>query len=820
MNFLYELKYTLRMIRKKLGFSILCVLVIALGFPIALPLYSIVKNFAYASLPYSGGDRIVVLKQLDTRTNREVGDTTFDYFLFNGIKERSRSFEKLGAYQNIVTNISDGEFAQQYFGHRVTSEFLSYAETNPILGRSLLPEDESSGAEPVVLISYRIWQEYYTGDPEIVGKIARVNAQPHTIIGVMPDGFKYPSAAEIWLPFSIPSFSEPGTQPLFVMSGILNEGVSRAEASVELALIMQSLSAEAPGFYENRSAAAVRFTQAGLNNGAWLIKSVAITAICLFLVICINVGNLLILRANERVSELAIRSAMGAKRLSLISHVLLESFLVCFCGAMLGISFAGWVLNFLQGFLLSQSLDGRTLPFWWNFGFTQEVFYLSTILMLTLWLSSGIFAAWRASKDGISTVLAKNSQMGGGTSSGRLTQSLVGIQIVLSFFLLVLSGVYVFGFQGVLPSSVVSNPDNYLTATFDLDSARYRIPNQRRQYRSELVQELSQLNEFSEISIATALPGGGSEYSRAAVGDAGEMAEDAPLMAVNWIDSQYFDAISFELFGGRNFDTGDLPNGDPVAIVSESFAGRMLMASDSLLGKQIRLKDFSGIGEDFVTIIGVAPLASYDNSALNISQAPIIYRPIAQQNTASALKLIVKLNLATETPLIELENLVRESAALIDRDVPFYTFELMSTPIVLNVLFIRTLMIMFAAAAVGSLLLAVISIYGLISRTVHARTSEIGIRRAIGSPDSAIRGMFLKQALLYVIVAVIVGGGSAVLVINVLGSSLSSALNFVQILTIVFPSVTAAISLLVFYASYVPVRGVVAMEPGEALHYE
>lgn len=822
MNLWYELNYTLRVIRNKLGFNSLCVLVIALGYLVTLPTYSFVNNFAYKTPDFPAGDRLVLLNQIDARSNLEMSTLSFDFYQLNTISEAASSFEAVGAMRDKVANLSDGEFSERYFAVEITPQALAFAETNPLLGRSLQARDSLPGAEPVVLLSYRVWQNYYASDADIVGKTARLNSSPHTIVGVMPEGFAYPLSDELWLPLSVPTAAEPGAGDAISLFALLQPGVGLGEATSELQEIAQRLSQDFPAAYENKTFEAVPYIHIGIGTGLVMFNSMAALAFCLFLLICMNVGNLLIIRAQERIGELSIRSAMGAKRLSLMSHVLLESLLICLAGAAIGIACASVLLNYMQVFIFSQFRDGRSLPFWWDFGFNADVLRISIFMILALWLLSGLLAAWRVSKTDLSESLGADSRGIAGQRGGKTIRGLVGLQLILSFFLLILSGVLMLNLRGVNSTGVVAEPDRYVMAHTDLGSESIATVSEVDQYLLELKRRMSQHSSFESVSIATAEPGAPDSFYRVA-GAAGAAEPEIPTrFRANWIDTDYFNVINFSLQQGRFFDNADNRTSAKVAIVDDTFARRMTL-DGSPIGRQIQLFDsFGNVANDEVTIVGVVPQRDESSSSTSASSAPMIYRPLQQREEYAHTVMLLKLAAGVEAPISELESSIRQVASELNRDVPFFAVSFLITPIETYNSLTRVLAGVFTIAALGAFLLSAISIFGLITRSVFARVSEIGIRRAVGSTNHAIVKIFLSQGVFYLAMAIVFGGGAGLLAVNLMGSSLPSldSYSFLYTVLLVFSTVTISVTAVVVWASYMPVRKVIALEPGEALHYE
>lgn len=818
MNFWYELNYTLRVIKNKLGFSLLCVVVIALGYIITMPLYSFVKNFAYGSLSYADSDRLVVIQQTNTRANFDYDENSFDAYQFDVLQQTAESFESLSSYREVVSTLSDGEFAKQFFGVQISTQGLSYSDPLPLFGRIFDVGDEIAGAEKVVMLSYEVWQNYYSADPDIIGKFARVSGVNHTIISVMPAGYKFPKVAELWLPATNFIVSEPGGAFDLAAVGKLSDGVSKSQAALEVASIMKRLASEYPDFYVDRSARIIPFTQIAISNALPLFNSIGGLAFCIYLLICLNVGNLLILRANERIGELAIRNAVGANRRTVIAHVLLESFIICFSGAVVGMLAAGWVLEFLQFFMLNILQSGRQLAFWVDFTFNWETLQLAIIMISALWLLSGSFAAWRVSRGDIVTIISGESKGQLSVAGGRITKSIVTMQLVLSFFLLVVSTSYLLDLRNSYETSVVEEPATYISSLVSLTTTTYEGEISRDRYRLELKQQLESVDEFHEVSFSSAMPGGvsfGIEASAELTIDSGE--QNLPRFGQNWLSPGYLQSLEVGLVAGREFFSIEM---GPVVIVDEAAAVRLGLEG-AAVGSQIVLRQTDGQDSKIVTIVGVVPYIGEVDVNSGAARFPTISLPMNQQ-APREFRILIKLADSSTSSIADIEKLIRLAVTKIDRDVALYEIERLSTPIERNNSVTRLMMSMFGSAALGAVVLSVIGVYGLISRAILARQAEVGIRRALGSSDKAILSMFIGQGFFYLVLAIIFGGAASVFVLDLVQSSASSmsSTNIYASLSKVLLGSSFFVALLVFFASYIPTRKVISMEPGEALHYD
>ena len=816
MNLGYEINYTLRALNRKRGFSLICIFVIALGFAITVPLYSIVRNIAFAPLPFPDGDRIVTLKS-SSFLNLDSG--YFDVFQFKAIQDNANSFEVLSMEQSFSAIVSDGEIAQVFSGTRIGAEALEFTETQPELGRALLSSDRQSNAEPVVLLSDYIWRSYYDGRPDIVGTSSRINGSPHTIIGVMPAGFSFPLVTDIWLPIDVNVLAEPGAEDAVQIIGKLKTGVSHENATNEVQAILDRQAEEYPDVYEGASAEVVPLIHRGFEGINVISSMFGGLALCIFLLICLNVGNLLTIRANERVNELAVRTAMGANRLSLFSHVLLESFLICLIGSAAGLLAVAGILGYIESAMMSQNPNGKGIPYWIDVGFPVDVILVSVSLVVALWVASSFFAAWRAAKVDVAVSLGNDAKGSQSTETGKIIRGLVQMQVVLSFFLLILSGVFVLEANSILDVSQLPDADKYFTTTVSLPENSYENEAKRSEYRLQLRQRLLEFPEIEAAAYSASPPGiGGWGFVTMMEGEEASADSSLPQSGVKWVDENYFPLVAAQdLLEGRYFDAGDSFASQQVVIVDDLFL-REKQLDESIIGKRIQIQDTQGESVELARVVGVVRNNIREGRVLGDGSSPTVYRPIAQ-SLPPTLQLLLKTSLNDTVSPALLEQRIKLTAAAVDRDVPLSSFRSLPEVVEGNNVLLQFFLRVIVYAALGALVLAIISIYGVISRSVVSRIFEIGIRRAIGSSNVAIVNIFLKQGLSYLFVGIVLGGGAATLLMNSVQSAYPDFGIFYS-LFIAFSSVTVTTGALIWYASYLPVRRVVAMEPGEALHYE
>jgi len=459
--------------------------------------------------------------------------------------------------------------------------------------------------------------------------------------------------------------------------------------------------------------------------------------------------------------------------------------------------------------------------------------FAALAILFLLWLFSGGFAAWRASKSDVAGLLASDAKGTVARESSSITRSLVLLQVVFSFFLMVMSGSFLFSASQLYEQRLITESDNFFRATIGFSSDTYSGSMNRLQYLNSLRDQVLEMPEVKSVSFGSAQPGDSSGFTKVQhTGATIPLDPDSPAFGQSWIDTTYFQSMGINLQQGRYFDLGDSLGSEPVVIVDNAFVQAMGFSS-SVVGQSIQLlvtgagsagSDLESGAPTNLRIVGVVPSIR----EVEGRPKPKIYRPLNQHSSDSqpleTLFLFAEFALsegvaADQAQLIDLERAIKLAGASIDRDVSLHTFLSLSSALERENSAVRGVVIFFSTAALVALLLAVIGVYGMISRAVIARTNEIGIRRAIGSNNSSIIGIFLRQGMSTLVVGGVLGGGAAVLGISAMGDQ-SAFIDLYGAIPLVFISVTTILSVLVFYASYMPVRRILGLEPGEALHYE
>jgi predicted permease len=686
--------------------------------------------------------------------------------------------------------------------------------TRPMLGRVLRAEDQVPGAEPVIVLSAWAWHVAFGGDSTILNRRVLLNGAFTRIVGVMPDGYGFPVAADAWLPLGEDIFASPapGTNSVDLY-GRLASGVNAKQATAELrhllARAIESRPAPAAATIERADVSVESFPMAQIGDEAPLVLTILnLLATLILLLACINVTNLLLARANERARETAVRMALGASRARLVMQSMWENIVLCLLGGALATSIAAWGLGAINAWM--QNNLQRNLAFWWVWGLDRTAFTSAGVFItVTVAILGGVVSA-RVANTEFNTVLRDGGTRSGSRREGRIARALVITQVTT---------VSVLMFFGVMSSVVayrVANVDvgystrNLLSASIVLPRDRYET----RQQRGVLFQAVadglqqgasvdgallrSQLAELSDKDGAFDL-----NLERHSFSTTGPRAYVQAMLGPMSI-------LGMTLGSGRFFDSRDNDHSEPAAIVSRALATKY-WPGGSAVGQRIRLAADNGIA-DSRTVVGVVSDVLMGNPFSRNRSALAIYVPLRQSAASSAAIVFRHRGDVAAAQAALYQTLAIVDPRILPPDVMTFAEVLAKTTLIA-----KSVTKLFALCFGFALLLAVSGTYGLMARSIGQRTREIGIRRALGATDKSV-------------VALLLGQGSRQLGIGVLIAlpiMLTVGIGFWKFFPIgLAVSMTAALLVsativsVVLLATYIPTRRVLGVSPRDALWIE
>lgn len=797
---LNDLQFGARMLVKARSTTVLVIVALSLGIGLSAVMFSMIAGAVLTALPVEGGDRIVRIGRED-----QSAQTPDDYATWAA---RQRSFEQLGAVaMNTVTLAIDSSGAEPVLGAAITPSILPLLSTQPEIGRPFTDADAAPGAPAVVLVSHDIWRDRLGSDPDVVGRIVRVDGRPAEVVGVMPPAFGFPWDQKVWSPLGIDPLRPRGggftTAPeARGVVGRLREGVSIKTAARELTEVTRQLDREmrrADGVASTVRVTSFTDLLSAPGGSAALAALMLGIAFLVLLVACSNVASVLLARAEARRQELAIRLAMGASRFRIIAQLLVETSLLAVAGAAGGLGLAVIGIRNVNGALPND------MPYWIVLRVDWPVLGFVAVTAVLTTLMAGLMPALQASRANTHDILKEDAR---GTSSfrlGRVMRRLVTIEIALSFVLLVMAGLFIRSAAKYYATSFAFGPEEVYSAQVRLPEGRYRDAAARVRFTERLQETLGALPQVAHVALTTDVPGIASSTVMPIELDDPRAGTPDGLRARSIIATPgYFELFRTSILTGRDFDARDREGATPVAIVNESFAKKFFPGG--AIDRRVRQTGPEG-KETWLTIVGVT--ADLMEGGLRRETPETVYLPLAQ-HPQIALTMVVR----PRTTFATLAAPIRRSAAALDPDVALFRVLRLEADIDDANSQYKWFSILFFVSGEVALFLAALGLYGVMAFWVSQRTREIGIRMAIGGQRGDIVRLVLRQAMAQTSIGLATGAVLAGVVAKFLSSAFYDVAPYDPI---VFGAVLAVLIGAAWLGCWLPARRATRVNPLEAL---
>ena len=807
-----DLRFAVRLLLKEKWFSAAAIVAMALGIGANTLGFTIINAAFIREFAFERADRIVSISWRPTR-GRRLPVSVLD---LEDWRAQTRSFSAIGGTAFQAINISDDHAApEQTQGSRVTANFFDVLRQRPLLGRTFVEGEDRRGAEPVVILSHDLWTKRFDRDPNVVGRILKINGSPATIIGVMPEGMKFGEndGSYLWVPFvpSDPQLSrEVRAMSLFARLG---DGVSRQQAAAEVDAIAQRIIKDNPELLKNVTGGQVETLQQRFLNGAAPRMFIVIMAAVVFvlLIACANVANLLLSRAMYRSREVAVRFSLGATRWRVIRQLLIESITLASVGGLAGLALAAVSVN-----AFDTAIQGAGAPWWLRFTIDYRVLFYVAASCVATGVLFGIAPALQVSRENPHDTLKEGARgTAGNRRSGRLGSVMVVSELVLTIVLLCGAGLMLRSFIALYSAPPGFEVDNLSRMRMQLPPSNYPTPEARRRFFDQLLPKVAALPGIDSSAITTAVPPLRHEEWRVIIGGSEQVADDRrPWMSTVWISPRYFHTLGVGITRGRGIDDADGLPGASNVVINQLAADRFFPGQDPI-GRQLRLvprlDEPNAPPQEWRTIVGVVPTIAQgsDNDAFH---NPVVYLPFmkAPQRTSS---LIVRSSMTPANVMAA----VRSAVQSIDPDQPVFAIETIATVLAYERSIPRILAMLFAVLAAIALVLSAIGVYGVIAYAVTQRTQEIGVRMAIGASRWDVSWMFLRKGLTQLGLALVIGLPAAVgfgAVANLTMASIESTDPPTLI------AVTVLLGAVALIASVLPARSAAKVDPITALRSE
>lgn len=830
-----DIRHGLRMMRKNPGFAIVAVLTLALGIGANTAIFTLINAVLLKSLPVQDPQQLVIISDPAQANSRSIGTPRTDiysYLLYRELRDRNDVFSGMAAsgqeHRVTVEAPGSGVVTDDATVNLVSGNYFSVLGVMPFRGRTLVPQDDAAKvSHPVAVVSYEFWIRKLAEDPAIVGQTVRLKNYPYTIIGIAAPGFLGDTVGEkqdFWVPITMQPEMMPGRPWLddihfswLRVMARLKPGVTKSQAEANMDVLFQqwlhgpqgrSLDPGDQEALKDQKISVVAggegFSGVRAEFSRPLVLLMAIVGLVL-LIACVNVANLMLVRANSRQREIAVRLAIGASPGHLIRQTLTESVLLAFIGGMAGLLVARWGTESL----LKLSLSARAAE---GLPVTPDlrVLLFTACVCLVTGVLFGLAPALRSAKLAVASTLKENTIAQAGPGRFPLGKILVASQVAVCLLVLFAAGLLIRSLKNLRNLDLGYTRDNILMARVDPVAAGYK-PAQLVAYEREMTARLATLPGVHSVTASENGLFSGTE-SADAMKIEGYTASRDQDRVVYWdqVGDNYFHALGIPILVGREFGPQDTPTSTKVAVINESMA-KFYFGHSNPIGRKMWIDDQEHKDKP-IEIVGVA--RDVRDHSLRGPVQRRFYIP-----TAQGLDSIYAINFEIETAgkPEDLTEPVRKAIAALDVNVPVSRIrtldELVNSSISKDILIAR-LSTFFGLLA---LILACVGLFGVMSYTVSRRTREIGVRMALGAQRTQVLRMVLQEGLKLVLIGIVVGVPLALLSSRVFSSmlfGLSSADPLSMVLVILLLGVIASI------AGLIPARRATKVDPMIALRYE
>ena len=809
---LTDLKYAFRMLIKAPVFAIIAILTLALGIGANTAIFSVIDTVMLRPLPFKNPDEIVNIWGRYPTDNGKFRSNVHSYPDYVDLRDQSQSFVAMATYTRTGGTLSLTEDAKALEGLAITPEVFDVLGVQPMLGRGFTNEDAKNDADRVCVLTFPLWKSAFGSDPKIIGQKVTISARPHTVIGVMPPGWKFP-VEDDHIDYAIPLqyigqqfLTNRGSHFLTVV-GRMKSGVSTKAAEAETTAIASRLSKQYPDTNTNFTGTAVVQLHSDIVGNVRPALLVLLGAVALVLLIaCANVANLLLARAASRAREIAIRTALGASRALVVRQLLCESLLLALLGGGAGLLLAWWGVDLLD------AAGPQGLPHLGQIKVNATVCAFTFLLAIASTLLFGLIPALQVSRPAVNESLQQGAKGStGGLHTNRLRAFLVVSQVSLSLLLLAGAGLLIKSFLNLRATNPGFDPVRVLTLQINLPKVRYPEADQQIRAYDLILEKLAAIPGVEAAGGVNPIPLGDNQRSQSFMpsGAAPLPRGNHPGASYVLAKPDYFKTMKIPVLKGRDFTRADTKDSPPVIMINEAFA-RKHFAGRNPIGQQVLVNEPEN-KFDTREVVGVVADTRHDSLAE--PQGPEMYIPFAQDPNRS-LDIVLRVS---STNLVGLNSDVKRIVREVDKDLYVPTLAPMTTFIETHLAQPKFNMMLLAVFAGMAMVLAAIGIYGVIAYSVTQRTREIGIRMALGAQKTQMLGMVLRQSMTLVIIGIVIGFLVALGVTRVMATLLYGVgANDVSIYALVIVLLGAAAML----ASYVPARRAMKVDPMVALRYE
>ena len=796
---LSDLRYALRMMRRTPLVTAAIVATIALAIAANTAIFSVVNAVLLRPLPYARPTRLVQVAEKNDKLNLpNFGASVLNFLSW---REQTQAFGELAAIGFANYTLSGTGEPEQFSGNRISPALMRVLGIAPLAGRAFTDDEEQPAAAPVAMIGEGVWKRRFGGDASIVGRTVTLNGAPTVVVGIAPASLNLLSGGDIYTPLSIDPANELRLNHVIFVIGRLRDGVTLAQAQSEMDRIAVNVGQQYPEVRDwgiHLLSLFDSFVSPQLEAGLLVLLA---AVVCVLLIACANIANLLLARAAARQHEMAVRTAMGAARVRLLRQLLVESVALSVAGGAAGLAAAIWAVRVINAWLPPQTLPVPTIPI------DAAVLLFAAALTCVAGVLFGIAPAWRMSRLDLHDVLKQAGRSGSAGVMSRLRNTLAGAELALATMLLIAAALLVQTLANLQRVHLGFEPAGLLTFELSPPAEKYPVTTKAPQLYRELVDALRSTAGVTGAAVSSRAPFGAGYYTtHPMLTTSRSVLPPDTRVPINWriVTPGYFAVMRIPLLRGRDFTDAD-GAATPVTIVSESTAKKFFGDEDPLGRTLTRSADL----KTPFTIVGVVGDAR--DIALN-QQAPGLYYPAAAR-TSVLMDVVVRTPLAPDAVLPA----VRQRVRALDAELALANVRTMDEWLSASAAQPRLNSVLLAAFALVALAIAALGIYSVLSYAVTQRAREIGLRMALGATPRAVVRLIVGNGMLVVAAGIAVGlaGGLA------LGETMSSLVFGVTVRDPkTFAGVAAILAVVALAACAIPARRASRVDPMITLRYE
>jgi putative ABC transport system permease protein len=801
-----DIRYEFRLLVKNRSFTFVATLALALGIGANTAIFSVINAVLLEPLPYKEADRLVFVWGKNLQRNRPIDQVSYPDFTY--WKKNNTVFEHLAASDDASYNLTGDGDPKAVIAYRFDADFFPMMGIAPSMGRTFLAEETTPGNDRVVVLSHRLWQNRYGADPDILGGSLLLDDAPYTVIGIMPPEFEHPKNVDLWTPLALDAGEQSRRDRRFLrVVGRLKPGITVERAQTEMERVARHIEQMAPAENTGDSVQVMPFRDMSVGDietGLWVLFGAVGFVL---LIACTNVASLLMIRASGRQHETALRMVLGAARRRLIRQFLTQGVLLGVIGGAFGLLIAYWGVQGLL-VLFPGNVENLKIPRVESIPIDGWVLAFNLAASVLSGLFFGLAPALRGSRTDMNGLLKAGGRgAAAGVNRHRLRSGLVVTQLALAVVLLIGAGLLIKSFLRLQEVELGFNPNRVLTMRMFAANRHPEAPGQRL-FISQILDRVNNIQGVASAATVTFLPLSGWQNSsdfyiegRPPPRSGQELSADHRVISPN-----YFQTMEIPLMKGRLFNDRDSESAAQVVIINQTMARRFWPDHDPV-GQRINLG--SPEQPQMREIVGIVGNIRHSGPAKD--PRPELYRPY-QQDTMPGF--LVTLTVRTKQNPLSMTGAVQRAIWSVDSNMPIsYVVSLEQLAAELTMTR-RVSMILLAVFAGIAQLLAAVGIYGVMAYTVTQRTSEVGIRMALGARSDHVMTMMMRHGVLLTAIGLAVGVPTAYALTHILSGLLYEVSPTDPVTFVALPLMLAGVTL---SACYIPARRATRLNPMEAL---